>query len=294
MADGNIEETTAEAAGAVDAAAAEAAGNGGSAFWAYMAENGDQFIKGLLILIIGWWVAKVLRRVVAKAMTRKAADPALASFLSTFTYVLVLSFVLISALKRFGVEQASMVAVVGAAGLAVALSLQGSLANFASGIMIIVLRPFKSGDFVEVSGCSGFVEEVHLLASVIRTPDNKTVIVPNANITGGNIVNFTKKDTRRVDMVFGIGYGDDIQKAKQTLEEILKSDDRVLQNPEYKIAVSELGDSSVNFVCRPWVKTEDYWDVFFETTEKVKQRFDAEGISIPFPQRDVHIYNEQA
>jgi small conductance mechanosensitive channel len=263
-------------------------------FLGYLTDNGEQFLKGLIILVVGWYAAKLLRAGIGKAMGRKKADPALISFISTLVYVVVLSFVFVSALGRFGIQTSAMVAVIGAAGLAIALSLQGSLANFAAGIIIIILRPFRAGDFVDVSGTSGFVEEVNLLASIIRTPDNKTVIVPNANITGGNIVNYSKKDTRRVDLVFGIGYGDDIQKAKNILEDILKSNERVLDDPAYKVALSELGDSSVNFVCRPWVKTEDYWDVYFGVTEEVKKRFDAEGVTIPFPQRDVHIYQEQS
>ena len=176
-----------------------------------------------------------------------------------------------------------------AVGLAVGLALQGSLSNFAAGVFIIVLRPFKIGDFIDAGGTSGTVEDVGIFSSKLKTPDNKSVIIPNAQITDGTIVNYSAKDTRRVDLVFGCGYGDDIKKVKQLLNDIVSSDDRILKDPEPTIAVSELADSSVNFVVRPWVKSSDYWNVYFDLTEKVKLEFDAKGISIPFPQQDINI-----
>jgi small conductance mechanosensitive channel len=199
-------------------------------------------------------------------------------------------FVIIAAINTLGVQTTSFIAVIGAAGLAIGFALQGSLANFASGVMLIIFRPFKAGDFVEAGGTSGAVEAIHIFNTVLKTPDNKKVIIPNSKVTGDNIVNYSAKDTRRVDLVFGIGYEDDIRKAKQTLEQIVASDERVLKDPAPTIAVSELGDSSVNFVVRPWVNTADYWSVYFDLTEKVKLTFDDQGISIPFPQTDVHLH----
>ncbi|MHC4695766.1 MAG: mechanosensitive ion channel family protein [Planctomycetota bacterium] len=208
----------------------------------------------------------------------------------SLTFALLMTPVVISAVQKLGVPTTSFVAVVGAAGLAVGFALQGSLANFAAGVMVIIFRPFKAGDFVEAGGVSGAVEEVQIFATVLKTPDNKRVIVPNSAITGGTITNYSANETRRVDLVFGIGYGDDIKKAKDALEDILAQDERVLKDPTATIAVAELADNSVNLVVRPWVKTLDYWDVLFDVTEAVKQRFDAENISIPFPQRDLHLH----
>jgi len=203
-------------------------------------------------------------------------------------------FVFIAALGTLGVETASFAAVIAAAGLAVGFALQGSLSNFAAGVMLIIFRPFKAGDFVEAGGAMGAVEAVNIFNTIMKSPDNKKVIIPNSKITGDSIVNYSAQDTRRVDMVFGIGYDDDIRKAKSTLEQILASDERVLKDPAPTVAVSELADSSVNFVVRPWVKTADYWGVFFDITEKVKLTFDEQGISIPFPQRDIHMFQEAA
>ncbi|MFO7725411.1 MAG: mechanosensitive ion channel, partial [Oceanipulchritudo sp.] len=183
--------------------------------------------------------------------------------------------------------------VLGAAGLAVGLALQGSLSNFASGILIILFRPFKIGDFVEVGGVMGVVDEIGILMTEMHTVDNKGIVMPNAEIMNGHIVNFNARDTRRLDMTFGISYGDDIDKAKAILTDIIESDERCLKDPAPTIAIAELGDSSVNFVVRPWVKGTDYWGVLFDVHETVKKRFDAEGVSIPFPQRDVHLYQEK-
>jgi small conductance mechanosensitive channel len=198
--------------------------------------------------------------------------------------------VFIAALSTLGFETTSFIAVIGAAGLAIGFALQGSLANFASGVMLIIFRPFSVGNFVEAGGQSGSVEEIRIFSTVLKTPDNKMVIIPNSKITGDNIVNYSAKDQRRIDMVFGIGYGDDLQRAKQILERIIAEDSRILDDPAVTIGVLELGDSSVNFAVRPWVKTADYWAVYFDLMEKVKLTFDREGISIPFPQRDVHLF----
>jgi small conductance mechanosensitive channel len=192
------------------------------------------------------------------------------------------------------VETTSFIAILGAAGLAVGFALQGSLSNFAAGVMLIIFRPFKSGDFIEAGGTIGVVEAIQIFNTVLRTPDNKMVIVPNSNITGGNITNYSAKEDRRIDMVFGIGYDDDLKKAKEILERLISEDSRILKDPAPTVAVSELADSSVNFVVRPWVKTSDYWAVYWDFTEKVKLTFDAEGISIPYPQQDVHMHQVAA
>ena len=205
----------------------------------------------------------------------------------------LLAFFIIAALGQLGIETASFVVVLGAAGLAVGLALQGSLSNFASGFLMIIFKPFKVDDYVEAAGVAGTVEEIQVFTTTLKTPDNKTVIIPNSNITGDNIVNWTIKGTRRVDMVFGIGYDDDIDKAKQIISDILAKDDRILDDPPTQIALSELADSSVNFVARPWVKIEDYFGVYCDALENIKKAFDAEGISIPYPQRDVHVYEHK-
>lgn len=242
------------------------------------------------ILFGGIWLSKRIKNYVATAMEKREIDVLLASFSSNIIYVALIAFVIIAALGQLGIQTTSFVAIIGAAGLAIGLSLQGSLSNFASGVMIIAFRPFKVGDFIEAGGVAGIVEGIQIFSTQMRTGDNKAVIVPNSNIIGGNITNYSAKDTRRVDLVFGIGYDDDIKKAKDVLTELVNNDERILKDPEPVIAVSELADSSVNFVCRPWVKTADYWGVYFDLTEAVKLRFDKEGISIPYPQQDVHMH----
>ena len=227
-------------------------------------------------------------------MEKANVDAVLVGFLSNIVFYLLMVAVLITAVSQLGIQTTSFVAVLGAAGLAVGLALQGSLSNFSSGVLIILFRPFKVGDFVEAGGVTGVIDEIGILVTELHTPDNKGIIVPNSQIMGGHIVNFNAHETRRCDMVFGIGYGDDIDKAKGILLDILNSDERVLKDPAPVVTVSALADSSVNFNVRPWVKASDYWGVFFDTHEQVKKRFDAEGVSIPFPQRDVHIHQANA
>jgi small conductance mechanosensitive channel len=227
-------------------------------------------------------------------MVRRKADDTLTKFAVSFTKIALMTFVIIAAIGALGVETTSFAAVIAAAGLAIGFALQGSLANFAAGVMLLVFRPFKAGDYIEAGGTSGAVESIQIFNTILRTPDNKRVIVPNNKVTGDNIVNYSAMDTRRIDLVFGIGYGDDIKKAKETLERILGEEERILKDPAPTVAVSELGDSSVNFVVRPWVATADYWGVYFALTEKVKLTFDEQGISIPFPQRDVHLFQAKA
>lgn len=253
---------------------------------------GAKIVGAILILIIGRIVVGIIANIIGKLMQRSNADPTLTKFVVSLTRIALMTFVFIAAIGTLGVQTASFVAVIGAAGLAIGFALQGSLANFASGVMLIIFRPFKAGDYVEAGGTAGSVEAIHIFNTIMKTPDNKKVIMPNSQVTGGSITNYSAMDTRRVDLVFGIGYNDDIRKAKDVLQQIVNEDSRVLKDPAPTIAVSELADSSVNFVVRPWVKTADYWGVYFDLTEKVKLSFDEKGISIPFPQNDVHLYQE--
>jgi small conductance mechanosensitive channel len=202
-------------------------------------------------------------------------------------------FVVIAALNKLGVQTTSFIAIIGAAGLAVGLALQGSLANFAAGVLLIIFKPFKVGDFIAAAGTLGTVKEIQIFNTVLDHFDNRRIVVPNAKLTGDNITNFSAIEKRRVDLVFGISYSDNIKKAKEALEKVVTSDSRVLKDPKPVIAVSELADSSVNLVCRPWVKPGDYWDVYFDTLEKGKMELENNGITIPFPQRDVHMYQEK-
>ncbi|BBO67541.1 mechanosensitive ion channel protein [Desulfosarcina alkanivorans] len=251
---------------------------------------GLKVLAALAIFIIGRWVAKGVRKLVERVMTKGKVDPTLISFTSNMAYIGLLAFIVIAALGQLGIQTTSFIAILGAAGLAVGLALQGSLSNFAAGFLLIIFRPFKVGDLIEGAGVFGVVEAIQIFTTQLKTADNKTVIVPNAKLTDDNIVNWTVKGTRRVDMVMGIGYEDDIDKARSLMTDVIAADDRILKDPAPQISVSELADSSVNFVVRPWVKVEDYWGVYFDLTEKIKKAFDANGVSIPFPQRDVHVY----
>jgi small conductance mechanosensitive channel len=259
----------------------------------WIALYGLKVIAALVILVIGRWVAKGVRAFIRKIMVKSRVEETLVSFTTSLAYVGMMAFIIIAALGQLGVQTASFVAVLGAAGLAVGLALQGSLANFAAGVLMVIFKPFKVEDLIEAGGTLGVVEEIGIFNTEIRTPDNKKVIVPNAKVTGDNIVNYTVKGVRRVDMVAGVSYSDDLDKVRNVLEGILEGDDRVLKDPKPTIGVLELADSSINFVVRPWVKVDDYWDVWFDTHEKIKKEFDAAGIAIPFPQRDVHLFNEK-
>ncbi len=248
----------------------------------------------IAIFVIGRIVIRVLVSGMQKGMQRHGVERSLQSFVTNIVRIVLLIVVILMALGTLGVQTTSFVAILGAAGLAIGLALQGSLSNFAAGVLIVFFRPYKSGDYIEAAGVSGTVEEVQILTTILNTPDNKRVIVPNGQVMGDVITNYSANDTRRVDLVFGVGYGDDLDKVKKTLQDVVAADERVLADPAPTIAVLELADSSVNFVCRPWVKTDDYWNVWFDMTETVKKRFDEEGISIPFPQRDVHLFSETA
>ena len=251
---------------------------------------GLKVLAAIAIFIIGRWVAKGVRKLVERMMTKGKVDSTLVTFTSNMAYIGLLAFIVIAALGQLGIQTTSFIAILGAAGLAVGLALQGSLSNFAAGFLLIIFRPFKVGDLIEAAGVFGVVEAIQIFTTQLKTADNKTVIIPNAKLTDDNIVNWTVKGTRRVDMVFGIGYDDDIDKARSLMAEIIAEDSRILKAPTPQISVSELADSSVNFVVRPWVKVEDYWGVHFDLTEKIKKAFDANGVSIPFPQRDIHVY----
>lgn len=256
-------------------------------------EGVDILIKiaiALVIFLVGKWIARKITDIVKKGMSRANMDAALVSFLGNGVFMILMVCVVLVTLDFVGVKTTSFVAILGAAGLAVGLALQGSLANFASGVLIIMFRPFTVGNAIDAGGVFGIVEEISILTTNMKTPDNKVIIVPNSQIMGGAITNFSKKETRRVDMVFGCSYDDDIKKAKALLEDILQKDERILKDPAYTVGVSELGDSSVNFAVRPWVNAADYWNVFFDTHETVKIRFDEEGLSIPYPQSDVHMF----
>lgn len=253
-------------------------------------EHTPSILAALATLIIGWLVAKMVRGFSRRVMRKARVDETLLRFLANIVYAILMVFVIISALGRLGVETSSFVAIIGAAGLAIGFALQGSLSNLAAGVMMIMFRPFKVGDLVETGGTVGTIEDIQIFSTVINTQDNKKVILPNSMVMGDRIVNLTGNATRRVDLTAGIGYGDDIPKAKAELERILAEHPKVLSNPEPKVAVVELADSSVNFIVRPWCKTEHYWDVHFDVTEQIKLSFDKAGISIPFPQQDVHMH----
>jgi small conductance mechanosensitive channel len=255
----------------------------------FLAFYGLKVVAALAIFVIGRVAAGMLRGVLKKMMEKGQVEPTLISFVCSVSYVGMLAFVIIAALGKLGVQTASFVAVLGAAGLAVGLALQGSLSNFASGVLLVIFTPFKVGDYVEAGGTSGTVEEISIFSTIIKSPDNKRIIVPNASVTGDNIINHTANDQRRVDLVVGVGYGDDIDLVRRTLQDILAKDARLLAEPAPTIGIVELAESSVNFVVRPWVKTADYWSVYFDLHEAIKKTFDERGISIPFPQRDLHL-----
>jgi len=254
-------------------------------------EFGPKVIYALLTLVIGLWIIRIVIRSLKKAMEKSNMDASLGKFLGSFFSILLKILLLITVATMLGIEATSFIAMLGAAGLAVGLALQGSLSNFAGGVLILVFKPFKVGDFIDAQGFLGSVDSIQVLNTVLKTPDNKTIIIPNGSLANGTITNFTTEPTRRVDMAFGIGYGDDIAKAKEVLRRLVDADQRILKEPEPVIVVTGLGESSVDFAVRAWSNASDYWGIYFDMQEKVKLTFDAQGISIPFPQRDVHVYN---
>ncbi|HNX53308.1 MAG TPA: mechanosensitive ion channel, partial [Pontiellaceae bacterium] len=251
---------------------------------------GLKLVAAILIFVIGRWVAKMVQNGLEKGMLKAKVDQVLVTFTVNMAYTALMVFVALAALGQLGVQTTSFIAVLGAAGLAVGLALQGSLSNFASGVMIIIFRPFKIGDYVEGGGTGGTVKAIHIFTTTLTTGDNKRVIVPNSKMMGDNIINYSAEGTRRLDLTASIGYGDSIDKAKAVLQDILAKEPRVLKDPAPFVGVSKLAESSVDFTVRPWVQSADYWPVCFDLNEAIKKRFDAEGLSIPFPQRDVHLY----
>lgn len=296
-----INETTTLVPGAVQAT--EQAGEAGTdwvvgtseAGMRLAVEYGPQVLIALAMLVGGWWLVGLATRMVGKVLRARKVEDTLVGFLVSIAKALLMTIVIVSVLGALGIPTTSLAAVIAAGGLAIGLAiglaLQGTLSNFASGVMLIFFKPFRAGDLVEVAGQLGVVEEVQIFVTSMVTLDNRLVLIPNGAIMAGNIMNYSGKDTRRVDMVFGISYGDDIKHAKQVMEQVLANNSLVLQDPSFRVAVSELADSSVNFVVRPWCKTEDYWDVWFSVTEDIKLALDAASITIPFPQRDVHMEN---
>lgn len=255
----------------------------------YGTEYGIKVIGAIAIFVIGKWVAKKLSGFIKKLMERSEIDTTLSAFIASVIDILLMVVVVLAAINNLGVDTTSFIAILGAAGLAVGLALQGTFGNIGAGVILILFRPFEVGNFVSVAGESGTVEAITLFNTTLLTPDNKVILIPNSAVASGNITNFSKKEERRVDFVFGIGYDDDLKLAKATLQEIIDADTRILKEPATFIGVGELGDSSVNFTVRVWVKAADYWGVHFDTIEKVKLTFDEKGISIPYPQMDVHL-----
>jgi len=251
-----------------------------------------KLLMALVVLCVSWPLIGFFVRLLDKALRKREIDVSLRPFVKSIASISLKVMLLISIASMLGIEMTSFIAVLGAATLAIGLSLQGSLANLAGGFLILFFKPFKVGDLIESGGHLGTVESIKVFSTTLITPDNKAIILPNGSLANSDITNYTQKETRRVDLSFGIGYGDDIKKAKSILEKISKSDSRVLDDPKPQIAVSELADSSVNFVYRVWVSSGDYWGVYFDTIERVKLRFDKEGISIPYPQMDVHLKKE--
>lgn len=256
--------------------------------WAVM--YGTKIIGAAIILIIGRFLAGILTHFVKRLMRKSKADETLTGFVSSFTKISILAFVAMAALGALGVHTASMIAVMAAAGLAVGFALQSSLSNFASGIMLIIFRPFQTGHYIQAGGASGTVEEIRLFNTVLRSPDNIRIIMPNSKITGDKITNYSVKETRRIDLKFSVGYQDDLKLAREIIERVISEDERILKDPKPDVRVVELSDNSVDFAVRPWVKASDNWPTRCDLIEKIKREFDAKGISIPFPLRDIHLY----
>ncbi len=251
---------------------------------------GPGLIKAIAVLVIGLWIVKIIGGVIKKVLNKSNVDPSLQGFLRTAATILLKIMVYITALGMLGVEMTSFIAILGAAGLAVGLALSGTLQNFAGGVMILLFKPFKVGDFIDAQGHSGTVKEIQIFVTILTTPDNKTIIIPNGPLATNSMTNYSTQPTRRVDWTFGIGYGDDVDKGYEVLKRLIEADDRILKDPEPFYAVKELADSSVNFVVRAWVNAPDYWGVYFRMNEEVYKTFDKEGLNIPYPQTDVHLH----
>ena len=266
----------------------------GSEMMPWLADSVINLVIGLVVFFVGKFIASKVSHWCEKRMLKASVDQAVAGFASSILYALMFAGVALMALGQIGVETTSFIAILGAAGLAVGLALQGSLSNFASGVLIIILRPFRSGDFIDAGGQMGTVNRIELFHTYLKTPDNRVIIVPNSSVMNGSIVNFSRESTRRLDLVIGISYDADIRLAKQIMEESVNADERILKDPKCLIAVSELADSSVNFFLRPWVASGDYWTVRAELLEKIKYTFDERGVGIPYPQMDVHVHKQES
>lgn len=255
---------------------------------------GVRFVIAIVILLVGRWVASAVSRLINKTLQARGLDLAVSQFAGSLSYAIIFAFTIVAALSHIGVQTASMIAALGAAGLAIGLALQGSLSNFAAGILLIIFKPCRVGDYIDAGGASGTVQDISLLATCLLTPDNKRIMIPNAGIMSGAITNYSAMPTRRVDLVIGISYDSDIAKAKTAIEEVLNGDERILKDPAYTVAVVALADSSVNLVVRPWVDTSNYWPVYFALTEGIKNKLDSIGVGIPYPQMDVHFPQQEA
>ncbi|WP_457755702.1 mechanosensitive ion channel family protein [Thermodesulfatator indicus] len=265
-----------------------------SSIWIYLLSIAPQVLGAIVILIVGIWLSKRIANICEKLLKKREVDVTLSRFLRGLIYYALVILVLIAAAGQLGINTMSFLTVLGALGLAVGLALKDSLSNIAAGVMLLIFRPFRVGDAVTVAGVTGGVQLIGLFNTILHTPDNQKIIVPNAKILGDIITNITANDTRRIDLVVGISYEDDIDKAKALLWEMAAKDPRILKDPATTVAVAELADSSVNLVFRPWVKTSDYWAVRFDLIEQIKKTFDQEGISIPYPQQDVHLFVEKS
>lgn len=253
---------------------------------------GIQIAIALVILVIGLWAIKILQGLIRKAMIRSKVDDSLQGFLLSLSGIALKIVLVIAVINQLGVQTTSFIAILGAAGLAVGMALSGTLQNFAGGAMILIFKPFKLGDFIEAQGYTGTVSEIQIFNTILKTPDNKTIIIPNGGLSTGSMINYSTEATRRVDWTFGIGYGDDADKAQGLMKDMLNEDARVLKDPEVFVEVSALADSSVNFAVRAWVKAEDYWGVYFDMNKRIYQEFDKAGLNIPFPQMDVHVHKD--
>ncbi|NQV37927.1 MAG: mechanosensitive ion channel [Candidatus Marinimicrobia bacterium] len=253
---------------------------------------GLKILAAIAILILGRILSGIAKSIILKTAKRSKTDTTISSFVANIAYYAFLAFFIVAALGQLGIETTSFIAILGAAGLAIALAFQGSLSNFAAGFLIILFRPFKVGDYIDGGGVSGSVKEIQIFTTILTTPDNKKVIIPNAKLTSDNITNYSTETTRRIDINIGVGYTDDLEKTKNVLNDILSHYPEILSKPKPLIAISNLGESSVDIIVRPWVNNSDYWNVYYRITEEIKNRFDTEGISIPYPQRDLHVFKK--
>ncbi|WP_245593039.1 mechanosensitive ion channel family protein [Crocinitomix catalasitica] len=262
-----------------------------STIWDKLIEYGTSLIFAVAILVIGFMITKKVTKMFSKMLKKKEFDASLSGFLISMVSVILKVLVVLTALGQLGIEMTSFIAIIGAAGLAIGMAFSGTLGNFAGGIMILIFRPYKVGDYIKAQGEEGIVQQIQIFNTIILTVDNKTIIVPNGAMANGNMTNFTEQPIRRVDFTVGIAYGDDYDKAKAVLERFIKEDDNIIQDQANFIGLGTLADSSVNITLRVWTKTENYWDVFFKMNEKIYKQFGTEGLNIPFPQMDVHVHN---